>query len=284
VSTLVLIIGGADKGIAESEDLVNFDLNGFNELKIDSKETEPDEIVADLITGEKREIHSIKGSMHFTEPRLDKFERKINEYYVGRKTIGLRRMIYDHIESINGDRRRYTKGEIKSSTLLDNDDSKAVCLPSFNPEPQWCIFRNTIRIGEYGLGEKEAKELIEKNFFWRKHKLEHSIEREPEFLIAHFQYIDSHQHLFYEYPEQRNLDKVKNSYREMDEYLGKVLEKAGEHGFENILIMSEYGLPAKEEDSAGDTHSRNAFYSNNFSEKGVKDLKEMHNTLKGIIQ
>lgn len=62
------------------------------------------------------------------------------------------------------------------------------------------------------------------------------------------------------------MEKVKETYHEMDELAGEIIERAEENGFDTIIFMSDHGLPTVEEGG----HNENAFYSCNHELFGDK--------------
>ncbi|WP_434522783.1 alkaline phosphatase family protein [Halorubrum sp. AS12] len=249
------IFGGIDYRLSKlfslEEDLTT-DYHGSIDISVCEK-TEPDEIIASMITGKPPQEHGILGSMHYTNPLVRKVEEILPEW--GEM---YRRKIYTNKGWDFCRRRRYIESEIETSTVFDqNICARPLFLPSYNPEIQWLIFRNTIRANEYpGLGEKESEKLIEKNFQWRKKVLEKELKRDYDLLMIHFQYIDSIQHVYYE--NNWDMEKVRKAYDRIGSYCNELIKSASSNGFDETIILSEYGVPSRTD--SGDSHHRTPFY------------------------
>lgn len=280
MNTLVVVWGGADTKFLNKLDVSNLYFEDFYDLELDLiNKTEPDEFVACLLTGEDKDIHGISGSMHYQNKVLNQIESRLSNHYIFKKTKGLRKGFYHAFNRIDSKKRRYIQKDYNIASIASKDSFSSVCLPSINPEPQWCVYRNTIRQDEFtGLGEKEALQLIQKNFEWRKKKLKETLNEGNDLIMAHFQYIDSHQHLFYENKEYKDLDKVKEAYRELDDYAGKLIDKAEEESYK-VIFMSEYGVPTPE---GNNTHASAAYYSTNLDWSGDLKITQMNSKIEEL--
>jgi predicted AlkP superfamily pyrophosphatase or phosphodiesterase len=258
----VVIFGGMDYNRIRDFNLENIcQHNTFGRLRTDCTEsTQPDEIIASLITGRLPNEHGVNGSLHYTNPNIQWVERKLPN-----RLSTIRKDIYTHLSRLFKDfsssRRRYIASDIQTDTIFDQiESSKPLFIPSYNPEIQWCVYRNTIRPSEHpGLGTQGAIELIKKNYFWRRQVLQSELTKGHKLLMTHFQCVDSFQHVFDE--DLDDLQPVQRKYNEIDKYCGELKEQAYNQGFDNVVFMSEHGKPSTK---SGQTHRRSAFYSTDF--------------------
>lgn len=274
---LVVIFGGADFELIRRFGLSNLQLENFgrtNTAAIPS--TEPDELIATLLTGVTRSGHGIRGSMHFTNERVQWIENRLPNVLPL-----VRRSLYQTLDStfdwFECERRRYVASDFQSPTLFDTVPcARPISVPSYNPEPQWCIFRNTIRDYEYeALGFAEANELIEKNYHWRLHQLRNHLNDGNSLLMIHFQFIDSYQHIYYE--QKGWWGPVKEAYRRIDQLAGEILERGEEAGFDQIVYLSEHGRPRRDHT---EVHHRNGFFASTSSfGKEEPRLSDVHRRL-----
>ncbi|MFB6185663.1 MAG: hypothetical protein ABEI86_02200, partial [Halobacteriaceae archaeon] len=104
-------------------------------------------------------------SKKYTNPYVELLESKLPE-----RTATIRGYIYEHLNgkfnSFNCQKRRHIASDLNAPTIFDSiKDSKALFMPAYNPETQWCVMRNTIRVSEFPeLGEDATVDLIEKNW------------------------------------------------------------------------------------------------------------------------
>lgn len=267
--TLIVIFGGGDKSYLDKYSANHLSQGQEHYGKVATKaipRTEPDEIIASFLTGQTPDVHGVVGSNHYTNPIIQRLENRLPT-----TLVGLRRRFYDYvddaIDGFNCKYRRYLASEIKGSTLFEEiPDSKGLFIPSYNPEIQWCIYRNTIRPNEYPeLGVDGAQELIEKNFYWRKYRLNKALDDDQNLLVVHFQFLDSMQHIYYQHLNDEQT--VRKAYERIDSYGEQLLTTALSKGWDNIVFMSEHGRVAPNSEQ---THRRRAFYSVN-RDIGIQD-------------
>lgn len=162
--------------------------------------------------------------------------------------------------------RDYLAVDIECPTLFDLvDDSKAVCVPSYNPEPGTALDRNILDPRRHpDLGFQGALDLREKNYLWRSSILMEALRNDPthSLLVGQIQYIDSTQHLYLDYAEPPDMEEVEAAYWRMDGLAGKILESA-EGKYDRILFFSDNGAARK--DGFRPTHFNRPFYSVNAS-------------------
>jgi len=82
------------------------------------------------------------------------------------------------------------------------------------------------------------------------------MEENYDLIMAHFHKPDHIHHWFWEVGK---MDKVEETYHEMDELGAEIQQEADEEGFDTVLFMSDHGLP----DVENGGHNENAFYSCN---------------------
>lgn len=276
--TLVVIFGGMDSERVDQYGLTSLTAGKYHG-EIDTSavsNVEPDELLATLITGRPPEEHGVSGSMHFTNPTVRRFDSKLPDVLVS-----FRRWIYDYLSDVfnwfDCRFRRWVAADLECDTLFEViPQSKPLFIPSYNPEPQWCIYRNTIRPHEYpDLGETGARELIEKNLHWRQHNVEKALEGEDTLIVAHFQFIDSIQHVYEQ--NLKDSESVEEAYRRADKYAGELRDRAASAGIKNILFMSEHGRPHP---SADETHYQNTFFNStwDFGTRSPR-IEDMHDSI-----
>lgn len=279
--TLVIIFGGMDseridqfglKSVIDGEYQGTIDISTINNVQ-------PDELLATFLTGCPSSDHGVQGSMHFTNKRVQKFDNILPNILVS-----FRRWLYsfldNNISRFDNRFRRWIAADLDCDTIFEKiSNSKPICIPSYNPEPQWCIYRNTIRPNEYpDLGEAAARELIEKNLHWRKSKLTSALEGDYSLIMIHFQFIDSIQHLYGQNLD--DTDKIREAYHRMDDYAAELRTQAAEVGIENIIFMSEHGRPHPAD---GKIHYRNPFFNSTWSpERETPTLLELHDSIYNI--
>jgi hypothetical protein len=160
-------------------------------------------------------------------------------------------------------------------------NSKAVYVPSYNPEPSWAIRRNILDPDVYPcFGEEGAMDLAEKNYRWRREKLFEALDGESQLLVAQFQYLDSIQHLYGVYNGRSRREDIEAAYEKMDDLTREIKQRADR--FDRILLLSDNGM-AKE--SADRTHHNRPFYSVDAElGRGELDMREFYNLILSWIK
>ncbi|MFB6158481.1 MAG: alkaline phosphatase family protein [Candidatus Nanohalobium sp.] len=210
------------------------------------------ELFASFITGETWEEHGALGLGKHKKDWLNSFENSLNRYRFFKKFSGLRRSFYEQVPFFEGGRTSFTREDLRSPALFDKvSNSKAIDVPSYS------VGYNVDLMGildENGLSH--AVEELDRFTEWKKRELFDEMEEGHDLIMAHFHKPDHIHHWFWEVGK---MDKVEETYREMDEFAGEILEKAEENGFDTVIFMSDHGLP----DVENGGHNENAFYSCN---------------------
>jgi hypothetical protein len=173
----------------------------------------------------------------------------------------MREAIYQSRGWLEVNSREFLKEDLACPTLFDRiDDSKAVYVPAYNPEPSWALDRNILDPRRFPeLGVEGAHDLREKNFTRRRRKLMEALANGPyHLLMAQFQYIDSTQHLYLSYVDPPRMDLVEEAYWRMDAFAGEILEAAA-GTYDRVLFMSDNGAARKIDYRP--THYNRPFYS-----------------------
>jgi 2,3-bisphosphoglycerate-independent phosphoglycerate mutase len=124
------------------------------------------------------------------------------------------------------------------------------------------------------LGMEELERFTE----WKKRELFKAMEADYDLVMAHFHKADHIHHWFWEVGK---MDKVEETYHEMDELAAEIKEKAEEEGFDTVLFISDHGLP----DIENGGHNENAFYSCNrelFGEE-VAHITDFHDKILELV-
>jgi hypothetical protein len=217
------------------------------------------ELFASFITGQTWEVHGALGLAKHRNNFLDCFENFLNRYRFFKKFSGLRRTLYNQIPFFDGGRTSFTREDLRSETIFDEvSNSKAIDVPSYNVGYNVDLMEI---LDDKGL--KHALDELNRFTNWKRDELFYEMEEDYNLVMAHFHKPDHIHHWFWEVGK---MEKVKNTYREMDELAGEILEKAKENGFDTVIFMSDHGLPNLE----GGGHNENAFYSCNHELFGKK--------------
>lgn len=270
MNVLVVIFGGLDHEFLSRWDCRNLQQAQWGKVTVDQlwdKRDVATQITAQLITGktwrdngvnERKKVDYIyKGQLaKFCEERIFKEASKAR----GRRH-GLYKMLGSDIFALS---REFLKEDLTCPTLFDViEDSKAVYVPAYNPEPTWAVDRNILDPRKYPeLGIEAALDLREKHFFWRKKRFMEELERDEPYnlLMAQFQYIDSSQHLYISYHEQDQMDDVEAAYWRMDNFAEEIL-KLADGKYEKVLFISDNGAAHKVDYKP--THHNRPYYSLN---------------------
>lgn len=264
-NTLLVAFDGLDHELIQKFDLEGLKQEQFG--KIDNKTgmtaTFTSELFASLITGQTYETHGVEGLRKWDNEKVGKAEEIINKVPYAEKFESLRNAIWSSINSLDAQKAKYTKEDLKCDTLFEQvENSRAMFVPSYNPSPFWVIGADLEPI-KYGYNqEKTTRHYDTREFDHRKRELFKELENEitgtREFLMCHFHRPDTYQHLYGDkkigaYDEQ----KLLRLYKEIEELALEIKQKAEEAGYERIIFMSDHGLPTEE------GHNENAFYSSN---------------------
>ena len=174
---------------------------------------------------------------------------------------GFREALYQALGYLEVVERNYMKADLSCPTLFEKvDDSRAVYVPAYNPEPSWALGRNILNPNTYPeLGVEGALDLREKNYNWRRRKLMEALAEKPyHLLMSQFQYIDSTQHLYLSYHDPSQMNKVEEAYWRMDEFAGEILA-ASAGKYDRVLFLSDNGAARKSDYRP--THYNRPYYS-----------------------
>lgn len=209
------------------------------------------ELFASFITGTNWKHHGVIGLKRPYNDYLAKIE-SLNRSYWFRKFFGIRRAIYQNIPFINGNFRKYDKTDLAVDTFFESiPDSIAIDVPSYNIGYNIDFMPTLSR-----LGIEAAERDLNRFENCKRSELFEAIEEEHDLVMAHFHKPD---HIHHWYWEVGKMDKVEQTYHEMNVFAKEILEQA-EGNYDTIIFMSDHGLPDVE---SGDGHNENAFYSCN---------------------
>lgn len=267
-SVIVIAFDGLDHEFFQKWDLEN--LKNLEEAgRIDNttrihRRTTP-ELFASFITGETWEVHGAKGPNYWTNSLIGQIENKIfkDSIYVFNKTKGLRRAIYESINQLDAERIRYTKEDLDVDTIFEKiENSRAMFVPGYNHSPMWGQGASFLPLESYH-NQFNKKYTVEnwwkgREHRYRKEKLWNELNLcVRSFLMCHFHRPDIEQHLYGDKELGKvNTNKIKRYYLELDDLAGKIIEKSQEAGYDEIIFMSDHGVPEKEMN-----HNKNAWYA-----------------------
>lgn len=226
------------------------------------------ELFTSLITGENYGVHGVRGLGRWSNDNLEDFEKFLEKYWFFRKFNGVRKKFYG---LLGFNHRGYTKQDYETETLFEEiPNSKSIDVPGYD----LLISKGGKHLK--GLGLDAA--VHQQNWVHEKKKedLFDAIEKDYDFLMAHFHKVDHFHHWFWEVGEE---EPVKEAYEKFDEFAKEIKERAAPH-FDYIIFMSDHGLP---EDPG---HNENAFYSCNkelFGDETPK-ITDFHDRILEIVQ
>lgn len=277
--TLVVALDGMDKQLIEEFELefltsLNF---GTIDNHTEVSDIKTSELFASFITGSNHEEHGIDGLMYDPNPRKRGFLDSILPENQRGKVRGLQ-YIYRSLKAIMniGEKKIYDESHLEASTLFDEiDNSRAMFVPSYNPSPFWVI-RAGIKPLEYGFTPSEVVQHYDtREWRFRKNSLESELDfMVRPFLMCHFHRPDLHHHMYGDPDLQFDKKRLRKLYLELDEFCSNIYQKAQSAGYQNIIFMSDHGLPE------GHSHNKNAFYSTNMDLDGPKHITEFYDIIK----
>jgi len=293
MKVLVIEFGGADYEYIKKYNCKNLMQTEFGKIEVDELWNNRDvstQITSQLITGVTWRESGVKGRRHYTNPRVEWLEKNFFRRH-GRhmpfegRTRHLREGIYKTIPGFYFHKRNYVKEDLKCKTLFDKiPNSRAIYVPSYNPEPSWALMRNILDPRQYPeFGEEGALDLLEKNFYWRKKKLMEELPKDYQFLMCQFQIIDSLQHLYIAYQDKPKWDKIEEGYHRIDDFAKSIVDRASHYDI--ILFLSENGAARPPHDKSVFTHYNRPFYSINRKMNLKKtNMRDFHNHILEWIQ
>jgi hypothetical protein len=288
-NVLLVALDGLDKELIDDFGLENVNQEEYGKIdnQTGSKYVKTSELFASFITGTNHEEHGVTG---LTRSQDSWKWRVIDSICTERRVTDVRgfyrlKMFLKWFLNAD-DEIRYTKEDLEVDTLFEKtENSRAMFVPSYNPDILWEAGLE-FEAGKFGRGkEGNARYWDERSYEIRKEKFLHELENDivspRDFLMVHFHRPDLYQHMYGDpsgdlYDEE----KLRELYRETDEFAGEVKEKALEAGYDRIIFMSDHGLPEIKE------HNENAFYSCNkelFGSK-VPKLTDFHDRILSLTQ
>lgn len=263
--TLVIALDGMDKELIDEFDLEHIKQEEYGQIDNQTglTETFTSELFASFITGKTHEDHGIKGLNRWSNKKVGKVENLIEKIPLSHKTESLRKAVIESINSLEAKKSKYDKSDLKCETIFEEvENSRAMFIPAYNPSPFWVI-GSGLKPMKYGFSLDETVEHYDtREFRHRKEQLfkelENDITGARDFLMCHFHRPDIYHHLYGDKEIGAfDQEKLYTLYQELDEFVGEIVERAEDAGYERIIFMSDHGLPTKK------GHNENAFYSSN---------------------
>jgi hypothetical protein len=282
--TLVVAFDGLDYELIKEFDCENIKQQSFGHIdnSTDTKSIKTSELFANLITGKNYEQHGIEGLSVWTNPRIGKLEKLISRLPYSNKTSELRQAVYESLGFLSAKKMRPDKTFLEEETVFEKiDNSRAMFVPTYNPSEYWQMGLDMTPL-EYGFSAQKSLEIWDtREHQHRKKELFHELESEilpaRDLLMCHFHRPDIHQHIYGD-PDTSsfNKDRLRKLYQETDELAAEIKEKAESAGYEEIVFMSDHGLPE------GEQHNTNAFWSSSAQSSVSKvSLKDFFERLTG---
>lgn len=270
MKVLVVLFGGVDHEYLEEFDCRRLKQNQYGRLVVDELWNDRDvatQITSQFLTGRTWRESGVRGRKRFLDDRIEWLEKNVireafysRRYleYIEWRTRGFREGIYTLFDGEADRRRNYLKSDLACDTLFDLvPNSKAVYVPSYNPEPSWALHRNILDPNRFpALGEEAAVDLAEKNFAWRREKLFDEADEDHQLLVAQFQILDSLQHLYLVYSDEPRMEEIEAIYERMDAFAGEIVDTFDQ--YDQVLFLSDNGAATHE--PVG-THHNRPFYS-----------------------
>lgn len=268
---LVAAFDGADRQIIDDlglDNLYQSEYGGIdNDTDVFSRMTT--ELFVSFITGETYEAHGVKGLGTWDNKFVHDFEKFAENYKALRKFKGLRKSLLKRFTPFNP--AGYSKEDYPQQTLFEKiDNSYCLDVPGYE---------GTMQNGNFLLKKRGLDAAVKQQNAindYKQRELLNLIEKDYDFVMAHFHKIDHFHHWFWEIGDE---EKAKETYREADEYAGKLKEKALDNGFDYVIFMSDHGLPTESQ------HNKNAFYSCNRKLFGDKTphITDFHDKILEIV-
>jgi hypothetical protein len=250
---LIVALDGLDKELIEKYQLGSLQsqevFGGLNNFSGITTQVTP-ELWASFITGSTYRDHGVIGLKRQVSDTIYRIE-KLKRFSWWRKFQGLRQKLYSRIPFLASEKRKYDRRDLNTETIFEDiPNSKAIDVRSYNIGYNYGLMKPL----EFDVDL--AVEELERFTEWKKQELFDSMEADYDMVMAHFHKADHIHHWFWEVGK---MDKVEETYREMDEMAAEIQQKAEEEGFDTVLFMSDHGLP----DVENGGHNENAFYSCN---------------------
>lgn len=292
MKVLVVIFGGLDHEFLSRWDCKNLKQAQWGKVEVDKLWNQRDvatQITAQLITGktwQQNGVNERKKVFYQYRSKLVKWleESVFNNIKKGRDR---RHALYQLFGSkVTSYSREFLKDDLTCPSLFELvDNSKAVYVPAYNPEPTWALDRNILDPRRFPeLGVEGALDLLEKHYYWRRKRFMDALVNDDAYqlLVGQFQYIDSSQHLYISYHEQDQMDKVEAAYWRMDAFAEEILQHA-KGKYDKVLFISDNGAAHKIDYMP--THHNRPYYSLSDPEElsGV-NLRDFFNHILSWVQ
>lgn len=260
--TLVIAFDGLDYELVKEFELENILQKHHNRIDNTTQMSKrmTSELFASFITGKTAEEHGIKSLTTWTNPRIAAFEQKVEDIDFFRRFSGLRQAIFESLGVLNARKIKYRKEHLKTDTIFEDvENSRAMFIPSYNPSPYWVIGAG-LEPFKYGYDTKETAQIWDtREYEYRKNMLFRELESDiipaRDFLMCHFHRTDVYHHLYGDRDANFDKAKLRELYNETDALAEEIKQKAEQKGYEQIIFMSDHGLPTDKQ------HNENAFYS-----------------------
>lgn len=215
------------------------------------------ELFASFITGETHEEHGIKGLITTPEWKK-KFVDLILHDYLVENVRGFNRLkeMFNALLGVDG--RKYKRDDLECETIFEEiGASKALYVPSYNPEFNWVLGSPVAGLGKGYSFERVAEEARHDTGV----RLRQGTATQPalmdisksfwDFVMVHFHDPDTVQDIGV------RGSQLKEDYERLDSIAGEIIEEFGDE-FE-IIFMSDHGMI--ETKGKYWEHNKNAFYA-----------------------
>ncbi len=268
MKVLVVIFGGLDHEFLARWDCAHLKQAQWGKVEVDKLWNQRDvatQITAQLITGKTWEENGVnerkKVAYEYSSRTVKWLEEAVfRNVKKGRdRRHGLYQVFGAKVRTFS---REFLKDDLTCPSLFELvENSKAVYVPAYNPEPTWALDRNILDPRRFPeLGVDGALDLLEKHYQWRRKRFMDALTHDPPYqlLMAQFQYIDSSQHLYISYHKEDRMDKVEEAYWRMNDFAAEI-QSLAQGKYDRILFISDNGAAHKIDYMP--THHNRPFYS-----------------------
>ncbi|MFB6144810.1 MAG: alkaline phosphatase family protein [Candidatus Aenigmatarchaeota archaeon] len=250
---LVVAFDGLDRELIDEFGLEEIKMQEYGEIDNDTgiSKRMTSELFTTFITGKTHEEHGIKGLSQDESDRdlVSKIPKSIR--YRLKKSERLMEAAGALLGWENQD--IYTRDQIRCDTLFDEiSNSKDLNIPVYSEN----TYMERMFLGfRLGFGSDVVERDLEAEHDKRKKETMNAISEGYDFLMSHFFYPDTFQHLYEGTDNEK--ENLREMYEQMDRLAGKIRRNAKYAGFDTIIFISDHGRPTKS------AHNTNAFYSSN---------------------
>jgi hypothetical protein len=254
------------------------------------------ELFTDLITGERREQHGVKGLKKFTKGKYgltpQNFElwlqQNIQPFFLNGVSLGpfnlfdrsFRTAMYQGF--LDSHYRKWEREDIETETIFDKYPYQAH--QNQVPVYDWRLADVFHHLKDENKSVQKCHRHILEEWEKSKTKFWRSVEEvewgsdKPQFYIHHFHYIDWLQHLYRNGEFDEGIDKLNDHWWSVNEFIKEVKDFADEDT--EVIVMSDHGIPAR---YIG--HKPNAFISHNIDQIPENpSLNQIHDSIENILQ